>query len=519
MSKHNTAEVIDPEQTVPATDDRLSNLPGSSGTRDINRMMDQLEEAIGKLDRKLAASNRKTRKDIKQLLESDADIGDKVAEIYRQLGLVDARFSDLKKDSTELGRQLKSLQQQIESSREQTLVALADSLENQGEINLGLQQEQQQLIERAEALARKTTSLTRKLNKSIKDNSLALTELESRIVAEMERIAEASEQRDGELDQRLQQQRSDTDEQLQQHQARMLKLQRVDEALDKRAGKLETLTGQLLEDSEELQQQSEMLTVASERLTADLEALQLKSAQLAAESQRHRGFIEQLQQSGRELSRQLLALGRREDRRFVILSGFGLLLLVALVTLFGYGQLQRSEDNLALDQRAIDTQNQIQDLQVRALNQQASTGQLDQGLAQLQQQVASVRKQLVEVNDQVTSLDARIAYIAPFQRFGGDNVLHGSQWLAKLNPQHYSIRLARVDNTQAMFDLVQRYASYLPEPVAYYPDAKGGFVLVYGGDFADAGEVEEALRALPYSLNFHTPQPIANRDILNAIRS
>jgi len=262
-----------------------------------------------------------------------------------------------------------------------------------------------------------------------------------------------------------------------------------------------------------------MLTVASERLTADLEALQLKSAQLAAESQRHRGFIEQLQQSGRELSRQLLALGRREDRRLVILSGFGLLLLVALVALFGYGQLQRSEDNLALDQRAIDTQNQIQDLQVRALNQQASTGQLDQGLAQLQQQVARVRRQLVEVNDQVNSLDARIAYIAPFQRFGGDNVLHGSQWLARLNPQHYSIRLARVDSQQAMFDLVQRYASYLPRAVAYYPDAQGGFVLVYGGDFADAGEVEEALRALPYSLNFHRPQPIANRDILSAIRS
>jgi len=149
MSKHNTAEVIDPEQTAPATDERLSNLPGSVGTRDINRMMDQLEEAIGKLDRKLASSNRKMRKDIKQLLESDADIGDKVAEIYRQLGLVDARFSDLKKDSSALSRQLKALQKNIESSRELTLVALADSLENQGEINLELQQEQQQLVERA----------------------------------------------------------------------------------------------------------------------------------------------------------------------------------------------------------------------------------------------------------------------------------------------------------------------------------------------------------------------------------
>ncbi len=511
MSTHNTAENLNTgedrsKDTAAAASERLSALPGSSEMRDINRMMDALEQNLDKLDKKLGNSNRKTRKDIRELLASDAEIGDKVAEIYRQLGLVDARFTDLKKDSGTIRQELDRLLDRIESVREQSLQALADSLENQGAINLDLQQAQQSLIERAETLAKKTTALTRRLNKSIKDNSQALTELEARIVSELERVADDSEKRDEALD-----------GQLQQHQARMLRLQRVDEALDKRAGQLETLTGQLLDDSETLQQQTEMLSVVTERLNADLEALQLKSARLEVESLRHRGLIEQLQHSGRELGQSLLALGRREDRRFIALSLFGLLLLVALLALFGYGQLQRSEDSLVLEQRAVDTQNQIQDLQTRVLDEQMISRVSGENIHALQQKVAKVEKQLVMVKDQIGSLDGRIGYIAPFSGFGGDNVIHGSEWLSRLDPRKYSIRISGFESKQALFDLVQRYNHYLTQPLGYYPNGRGGYDLVYGGDFADAGEVEENLRWMPGSMDFRPLETVSNRQILSAI--
>ena len=509
MAKHNTLLREDDDSVSDvAPETNLIDLGAhdDGSMRDINRMIDGLEADIEALGKKLDRSNRSIRKDIKQLHGSDADIGDKVADIYRQLGLVEARFEDLKKDSSTIRGRLTRLNKAVDRAREQALVALADSLENQGEINLELQQSQQQLIERADKLAARATALTRKLNKSVKDNSLALTSLETRIVNELEQVAEQSQQRDAEIGDRLQQ-----------HQANMLKLQQVDQALDRRAAQLEALTRSLLDDSEELQQQTEMLGVVGERLTADLEALQLRTARLDAENRRHRGFIEQLQRSSRDLGERLLALGRREDRRFVTLSLFGLLLLVALIALFGYGQMQRIEDSVVLDQRAVDTQNQIQDLQTRVLDEQLATRNFSQDIAALRQQVAEVQDRLVTVNDQVASLDGRVSYIAPFHGFGGDNVIHGSQWLAQLDPDRFSIRLARVSDKAEMFDLVQRYNHYLPLTLGYYPDAAGGYTLVYGGEFADAGEVEETLRWMPKYFNHQPVEAIPNREILAAI--
>jgi chromosome segregation ATPase len=509
MAKHNAA--ISGNANVPAdiaSDDNLVDLDsrGDGSMREINRMIDSLEQDIGALELKITNSHRSIRKDIRQLHQSDADIGEQVADIYRQLGLVESRFGELKKDASAIKGRLTRLNKTIDAAREQALVSLADALENQGGVNLELQQAQQDMIARADRLAEKAGALTRKLNKSIKDNSLALSELESRIVSELERVAAQSEQR-----------ADAADEQLQQHQAKMLKLQQVDQALDRRASGLESLTRSLLDDSEALQQQTEMLGVVTERLDADLEALQLRTARLDAENRRHRGLIDQLQRSGRELGGQLLALGRREDRRFVVLSLFGLLLLVAVIALFGYDQLQRIDDRLVLDQRAVDTQNQIQDLQTRVLDEQVATRRFDHDIAALEQQVAQVRRRLVTVDDQLASLDGRVSHIAPLRGFGGDNVIHGSQWLSELDPERYSIRLARVDDKAEMYDIVQRYNHYLPLTLGYYPDPRGGYTLVYGGAFADAGEVEEALRWMPRYFNHQPAEVIANREILAAI--
>ncbi len=521
MAKHTAAvRGDDDDRESVASENNLIDLAseGSTSLRDINRVIDGLEREVGEFKNKLSRTQTSIRKDIDRLQHSDADIGDRVADIYRQLGQVDARFGELKKASSSLRGRLTRLNNRLEALREQAMTSLADALEHQGGFNFEMQEAQQQLAERAEGLASKTTALTRQLNKSIKENSQALGALEARIVSELERIAEQSEQRDEALDERLEQHRSDTGEQLQQHQARMLMLQQVDQALDRRAGALEALTDSLLEDSEELQQQTETLGIIGERLGADIEALQLRTARLDAETRRHRGFIEQLQQGSRDLGQHLLALGRREDRRFVTLSLIGLLLLIAVIGLFGYGQMQRVEDAVVLDQRAIDTQNQIQDLQSRVLDEQVASQVFDQDIGALKQQLAQVRQQLVTVNDQVTSLDGRIRYIAPFGGFGGDNVIHGSRWLQTLDPERYSIRIADLRSKPEMFDLVQRYNHYLPKKLGYFPNASGGYTLVYGGDFADAGEVEEALRWMPRSMNFQPLQALSNREILQRIR-
>lgn len=488
---------------------------------EINKQMSSLEDSIAQLNKKLNTTNKQIKSDVNRLVESDSEITEKVAETYKKLGAIESNFQDLNQESKKINADLKKVNKTIKDFEKTSKAALTEVIETQAEVNEEFKQVNQDLIERAEKLAKKATTLTRKLNKSIKENSKALTELEGKIVSELENVAQSSEDRDAKLDGKIDAANQELDSQ----KAKILLMQNVDEALDKRASVLEQTAEKLLEDTEELQDSTETLNILTSKLVDDVEALEAHTAHLAEQNLQQQHQLDDLEEKSASLKQALLALTKLEKKHFQILGSASLLLLVAIAALFFFEQYQRDSENVLEAQRNAQVEEQMTDLQAQVHEEQATSTVFSSDINQLQDNVQTmlasiegINAEMVSMNDQVQSLDGRVRYIAPLYNFGTDNTIHGSQWLSQLNPEHHSIKVASVADKQDLYEVAQWYNHYFTDDLGYFTDDQGQYTLVYSGKFETEAQADAAMGDMPRFMNFERISAISNAEILQQIQ-
>lgn len=480
---------------------------------EINKQMENVQSSIEKLNKKLNATNRQVKSEVDRLTFSDSEITEKVSETYKQLGALDAQFKTLTDDSNGIKTDLKDVNKAVKDLNKTSSEALQTAIDTQTAVNDDFRASQEDLVKRAGSLTKKATALSKKIDKSIKDNSKALTELESRIVTELKSIAESSEDRDSQLGERI----DSADSEIKSQKAKILLMQGVDEALEKRATALEKTSRQLLDDSSMLKDETRMLKSLTAKLGKDITALEDHTARLAEENRLQQGEIETLQDKSESLGRSLLALSRLEKRHFITLGSASLLLLLAIIALYFYGQYQRDIDatveakkDQVVDQQLSSLQNNIEDEQM------ASHVFFDK-ISALNNKVSEMNQQIEGMNDQVDSLDGRIQYLAPLYNFGSDNTIHGSAWIEKLDPQKASILIGHFADKHELYEVAQRYSRYFTMDLAYLGSSDSEqqkYMLIYGGQFETEQDASEAMRRMPGYMNYQALSTIGNEEVL-----
>ena len=536
----NTQLESDPAALESPTKDNLVAMPENGNEKqvlEINKQMAALESSVSGLTKKLNATNKQIKADVNRLTTSDAEITDKVADTYKQLGAIEHTFDELSQSSAQLTADLKKVNKNIKAFEKKSAEALGQAIDSQTEVNDEFRQQHDDIIARAAKLSKNVKTISTKLTKSIKENNKALTELEARIVTELEKVAESSQSRDQQLDQRI----DSSNDEISSQKAKMMLMQSVDEALEKRTAALETTSENLIEESQNLRDTTETLDVLTSKLSTDVAALEAHTAELAEQNEQQQGMIDELDTKTNSITRTMLALASLERKHFNVLAGVSILLLLGVIGVFFYGQYQRDTDlatqtevNTTVDAQVNDLQNRVEDEQMASQvfysdivelqkNLTDVKSELQQKTEKLEQVVENkadeIEQKIVAMNDQVESLDGRIRYMAPLYNFGSDNTIHGSEWLSKLDSSKFSIKIATVSDKQALYDIAQRYNRYFTEELGYFETADGQYTLIYGGNFDSEQQIAELMRRMPSFMGRQRIQAIANADVLEAVKS
>ncbi len=492
---------LDPTSETKGQDNLINMQSGNKEKQvlEINKQMTSLESSLENLNKKLNSTNRQIKSDVERLTHSDAEITDKVAETYKQLGVMDITFQELNEQSSQINADLKKVNTTIKALEKSTTESLAQAVDQQLSINDEFKQVHVDLIERAEKLSKKANTISKKLDKSIQENHKALADLEARIVEDLKSVAQSSEDRDSKLDSKI----TSANEAISQQKAKMLLMQNVDEALDKRATALEQTSEQLLRDSEELKTSTEVLDVLTTKLSEDVSALEDHTANL--------------QEQTDSLGRSLLALAKLEKKHFFALGGFSLALLLAIVGLYFYGEYQRDTEAALEASRNSVINEDVADLQNRVQDEQLASQVFYKEITGLEQSIDQIKSEMQDMNDQVESIDGRFEYFAPLYSFGTDNTIHGSQWIAKLNPEHKSIKIGTLADKQELYEIASRYNRYFTEDLGYFVTTDQQYTLIYGGKFENDQQLENVLRTMPRYMNGQLLTTLSNAEIMQRI--
>ncbi|MBT4193136.1 MAG: hypothetical protein HOK37_13430 [Gammaproteobacteria bacterium] len=503
---------------------------------EINDQITAVEGSISTLTKKLNATNKQVKSDVNRLTTSDAEITDKVADTYKQLAVIDNTFGELSQQSNKITVDLKKVNTTLKAFEKSSKEALNLAIDTQSEVNSEFTQQHEDLIQRAEKLSKNAKTISTKLTKSIKENSKALSELEAKIITDLENVAQLSQSRDEKLDDKI----KTSNDEISSQKAKMLLMQSVDEALEKRASALEGTSDQLVIDSQNLRDSTETLDILTSKLSSDVQALELHTAQLAQENIEQQAQIDELQVNTGSITRTLLALATLEKKHFRVLAGGSLLLVLAVIATFFYGEYVRDTEmanegqrNTVINEQVSNLQNKVEDEQMASQVFYSEIIELQNNLTQVkselqqkteqlntefQQKAEEIKAEIVEMNDEVQSLDGRVQYLAPLYNFGSDNTIHGSQWLSNLDESKLSIKIATVAEKQDMYKIAQRYSNYFTEELAYFITADEQYALVYGGNFNDEQQVTDTLRNMPSYINYELISSISNAEILQQIK-
>lgn len=473
--------------------------PARPNPGELNQKIGQIDADLDGLRKDLNKTNKGLMNNLAQLNEKDTDLRSKVTEAYQQLGDLDAAYRSLTGKSSDISREIKAVAKRINEVNQK-------SDENFG----SLSEEYRSLVERVEGLATKSRKTTQDLNKSIKANAKAMQELERNLLTEIDDLASASKSRDESLDRKTQalaEGLDKADAEIQAGQARLLKMQAIDQALERRAETLENSTSELTKKSRELSRSTTTLNNRTRQLS---EAI----AELQATSEVQGMQISGLQARAEKTANALYSMIMLEKRHFRLLSASLLVLLALFVGYLVYNQASwqnESGTNAALQsgieilsEDLVVTDNKVSriDHSLTELKQESETAD-----ATARQEIDVINRKLVTLGDQVDSLDGRVTSQRPNRSFGNGNVIHGPEWIASQPAASYTIHLATVSDKQALYDLAQRYSHYLDAEMAYLPVQFQGserFALLHG-IFDTESEAVSAVAQLPRYIERHRP--------------
>jgi len=443
---------------------------------DINSKINLLEDSLGNLQSELNEINSSVVEGLDRLSDSDLDLTSKVAETYKHLGEIDKTYKSLAKISDDIDSEVKKLSSEIADVAEQSAAEL-ENLENTSSLQYSQLSEAHELLsQRVGQLVVNARDTHAQLTSSIKHNTDSLLKLEKQLIAEINDLSNTTQERDDKLEAKLGQ----AEKSISSNKATIIKMQGVDDALDKRATELEMTSVALLEKSLEHQTALQQLDTRSNELAWSVEQLQAQAARQADQ-------IIEIQTNASLLSRSLAALTNLEKTHFRIMAG-ALLIIALVMASFAYYQ-------------------------------HAVNGLDTHRIAGVQSDLASINNKLQHVDDKFQSLDGRMNYMSPFSQFGKDNVIHGPQWLASQPADHFAIQLASASSKNELYTIAQRYSHYFTEAMSYYtintPQGQR-HVLVYGS-FADSRQASASLWRMPHYINQQRPVVARMGDIQKLI--
>ena len=467
--------------------------------KDLNQRIGQIDTELDELRSELKNTNKGVKTSLTQLSDKDTDLTSRVSEAYQQLGNLDNAYQSLTDKSSRISTEIKAISKQIIGISEKTDAEI-------GTLSEGFQT----LLQQLEELSHKSKLTTQQLNKSIKDNAQSMQALEQTLLSEIDGLAQRTQARDDDLSaatKAVGEGLSKAEEEIRASQARMIKLQSVDQALEKRADLLEATTAELSKTSKELSRATTQLNQRTSQLSTAIESLQKTSVE-------HSGLIARLQGQAEKTANALYSLIMLEKRHFRLVTGGLILLLLAISALFFYeygnwrqeavvnNQLQAEVGGLSEDLAATDN----------------DVARVDQRIAEVdtnvQTEITQIQDKLTNLGDQVESLDGRLTNQRPYKTFGNGNVIHGPEWLAAQPAQLYAIHIATLNDKQSLYKLAERYSQYLNDDLAYLPvqvNQSERFALVYG-QYASEQEATTALSRLPRYIERQQPvvQPMSN---------
>jgi chromosome segregation ATPase len=492
--------------------EQQKNLIELEGRHSTASLPNELNNKIGKIDSdlddlrsELNKTNRSVKSSLSHLSDKGSDLTSKVSETYQQLGTLDDAYKSLSEKSATISKDIKAISKQI--------IQVSDK----SDTDIGLLSDgYQALIARTDELTQKSKQTTQTLNKSIKDNTKHLQELESALVAEIDSLAKSSKERDQDLaakSNEISQNLSKAEDEIKSNQARLLKLQAVDQALEKRVMVVESTAEELTKKSRELSRSTTMLNKRSAALSDAIDDLRNRS-------DKHDEQISDLQQRVEKGARALVSLIMLEKRHFRILGGMLALLAVGFLVFIGteYASWHsESKTNAALQTDIATTNSQLAttDSQLRQLSNQAAESH-----STMQNEITHINDRLMTIGDQVDTLDGRVTNMRPHQTIGDGNVIHGSEWVSKQPAKNHTIHLATLRDKQAMYKLAERYHSYLNEDLAYLPVTVNNtqrYALIYG-NFPAVTTAESALDRLPRMIERHRPSVHSMRQVQTFIK-
>jgi SPOR domain len=487
-----------------SADNKLIHL--DSGTRDtgqardINAKINLLESSLGELQTALDQINRSVDEGLERLGDTDLDLTAKVSETYKRLGEIDTTYRSLSTISGNIDTEVKKLTVEIADLVEKSAAELeqVDSRSSQRHAEISTQHEQ--LVTRVNELVGHSKQTQEQLEQSIKTNTDALLGLEKQLVAEIQSLADSTQQRDNALETDLDAARKA----IQINRARILQLQAVDEALDKRAAALEITADELTHKTGDLRASVDILNVRNDELSRLIEKLR-------EQADNHATLISGIQKNIAQIAYNLVDLAGIQKKHFRVLSGLIALIVLAIAG-FYYYQLDTNQSSAlqltGLAQQDVTASTEITQVQndLKSLNNSVN-GELAVLNERLSDEVSTLQGQLQNMDDQAQSLDGRLDYMSPFSSFGKNSVIHGPQWLAAQSADTFVIRVASVSDRSSLYEIAQRYSHYFKDDMAYYPvDTERGerYVLV-SGNFASKREADSALRQMPRYVEFQRP--------------
>jgi chromosome segregation ATPase len=489
--------------------DSGSREPGRS--RDINAKINLLETSLGDLQSALERINQSVDEGLERLGDNELDLSAKVSETYKRLGEIDNTYRSLSTISDNIDAEVKKLTVEISDLVNKSADELeqVDNRSSQRHAEISTQHEL--LVARVNELVEHSKQAQEQLEQSVKVNTDALLALEKQLITEIQTLADTTQQRDNALETDLEA----AAKAIEINRARILKMQAVDEALEKRAAALELTTDELTHKTGDLRASVDILNVRTDELSRVTEKLR-------EQADDHAGLISGLQKNVTQMAHNIVALAGTQRRHFRVFSGLIALIVLVIAGFYVY-QLQANQASaLQLAQRS-----QVVDQQLSGLTQQdivASTeitriqgdlksldssvnGELAAINNRLTKEVTTLHGQLQDVEDQTQSLNGRLDYVSPLSSFGKDSIIHGPQWLAAQPAESFVIRVASVSDRKALYDIAQRYSHYFSDEMAYYPvssDRGERYVLV-SGSYASNAQATSALRHMPRYIEFQRP--------------
>jgi len=470
--------------------------------RDINTKITSLEKDLNELNSELRSINASVEEGLDRLGDSDTDLNAKVSETYKRLGEIDNAYRSLMTISVKLDADILKVTQDVSDVAQQSVEGLKELEEMSVEKSNDLAERNQQVVTRVDSLVEHSRTTNDLLHESIKLNTQSMLTLEKKLITEIETLSDST-----------QTQVDDIEMQLASNKARIIKMQKVDEAIVRRATTLEITSSELTQKSSDMSASIQQLEDKADDLTEKVVDLMVHTQQLQDASTKHAGLIGSLQNNLTEAGQSLLALTKLETRHFRFVLATLLIIVLAIVGLTVYQdrmwqQNAQSDNTAAQELSTLQAQNVSTTQTLSSLDSQLKVmdethqQHLAELNTQLRQKLMKLDNKVTTMDDQVQTLDGRLNNSVMFDNIGSDNVIHGQQWVAEQPANNFVIRVAIVPAKSDLYEVAESYSHYLNDKLSFIRLAKGeqeAFILLYGSYESEAA-ARKAFAQLPNSI-------------------